>query len=205
MFLKFQEAEKILKKYNIPLVKYYLVKNIKEAVKKAEFLKYPVVLKIDSSKILHRTEVKGVRKDIYNQEELKKIFNQLSKIKNSEGILIQKQIQGIQVILGGKRDPVFGPLVLFGLGGIFVETFKDISFRLAPLGRKDAKEMIKEIRGYEILKGYREQKSIDFKKLESLLISLSSLIINEKIKEIDLNPVIINGKENFVVDAKIIL
>jgi len=102
-------------------------------------------------------------------------------------------------------DPVFGPIVLFGLGGIFVEILKDVSFRLAPITKTEAREMIKEIKGYPILKGARGREVINTKNLEEMLVNLSDLIAKEDIKEIDFNPVIIDSKQTIVVDAKILI
>ncbi len=208
MLLKFNEAEKILKKYNIPVITTGEISNKKEAIEFSKKSGFPLVLKLDSPYILHKTDIGGVILDIKNKEELKSGLVKISKIakKYKAEILIQKQIPGIYIIMGAKKDPVFGPLVMFGLGGIFVEILKDVSFRLAPITKTEARKMIKEIRGYKILKGYRSQKPVDINNLSKILANLSKMIAKEKnIQEIDLNPLIVNEKKVLVVDAKIII
>jgi len=121
-------------------------------------------------------------------------------------MLIQPMMKGKEIIIGMKRDPFFGPVIVFGLGGIFVEILKDVSMRIAPLTKKDASEMLTEIKGIEILKGARGEKSVNFKALQKIILSLSRLSLKHReIKEIDLNPVMVDEKEARVVDARIIV
>lgn len=212
MLLDFHQTEKILSKYKIPFVKSFLAKNANEAIKNAEAIGYPVVLKVVSSDILHRTEIGAVLNDIRNEKELKSGFFKIEKSikKNApkakiEGILVQEQKSGMQIIIGAKIDEVFGPVLMFGLGGIFVEALEDVSFRLAPVTQKDAKEMIKEIKGFKILTGFRGQKKANLRKIQEILLRTSLLIMEENIKEFDLNPIITNEKGAWACDAKIIL
>jgi len=207
MLLTFKEAEKILKKYKIPVITTGIISNEKEAIEFSKKSRFPLVLKLDSPYILHKTDIGGVILDIKNEKELKSSWRQISKLalKYKGKVLVQKQIPGIYIIMGAKKDPVFGPLVMFGLGGIFVEILKDVSFRLAPITKTEARKMIKEIKGYKILKGYRGQKPVDIDALSKILANLSKMIAREKnIREVDLNPVIVNEKEAQVVDVKII-
>jgi len=199
--------EKLLSKYKIPVVKGKIVKSKKELLSFVKKVGFPVVLKIFSPDILHKTDIGGVILDIEDRESLSAAWDKISKLTKSKkaDILIQKQEKGTEVIIGAKRDPVFGPVIMFGLGGIFAEALKDVSFRLAPISKKEAKEMISEIKGSKILKGYRGQKPVNLLKLEEILLSLSELITKEKnVKEVDLNPVIVNDKKAIVVDVKII-
>ncbi len=212
MLLDFHQTEKILSKYKIPFAKSFLAKNTNEAIKNAKEIGYPVVLKVVSGDILHRTEIGAVLNDIRNEKELKTGFLKIEKSikKNApkakiEGILVQEQKSGMQIIIGAKIDEVFGSVLMFGLGGIFVEAFKDVSFRLAPVTQKDAKEMIKEIRGFKILTGFRGQKKANLRKIEEIILKASLLIMEENIKEFDLNPIITNEKGAWACDAKIIL
>jgi acyl-CoA synthetase (NDP forming) len=208
MLLDFESTKKLLLKYKIPQVKADIVKDIKQAILFSKQNGFPIVLKIFSPKIIHKTEISGVIIDIKNEKDLLFSWQQIEKIAKAKKteIIIQKMIFGEQIIIGAKRDSVFGPVVAFGLGGIFVEILKDISFRLAPINNKEAKEMISEIKGNKILNGYRNRESVNLKKIEEILLSLSSMISNEKqIKEIDFNPVIANKKDVFVIDAKIIV
>jgi len=148
--LGFQETKNLLLQYKIPICQTEIVKSEKEAATRAKKIGYPVVLKIFSPKILHRSAIGGVKVGIKNEPEFKKAYSTLSRIKGVEGILVQKMILGREVALGIKRDPQFGPVLMFGLGGIFVEVLKDVSFRVCPISEKEALEMIKGIKGYKI-------------------------------------------------------
>jgi len=201
MLLSFKETQNILKKYKIPYAKSGIVKNKKELFQFVKNTGYPLALKI--SDVLHKTDVNGVVLDIENKKELIGSYKKLSKI--SKEIIVQKMIKGEKIIMGAKTDSVFGPIVLFGLGGIYVEILKDISFRLAPITKTEAKEMILEIKGYNILKGARGNQGVKIDELEQILMNLSNLIVKEDIKEIDLNPVIANSKQTIAVDAKILI
>lgn len=208
MLLDFESTNKLLLKYKIPQVKAEIVKDIKQAILFSKQNGFPVVLKIFSPKIIHKTDIGGVIIDIKNEKDLLSSWQQIEKIAKTKKteIIIQKMIFGEQIIIGAKRDSVFGPVVAFGLGGIFVEILKDVSFRLAPITNREAKKMIDEIKGNKILKGYRNRESVNLKKIEEILLSISQMISKEyQIKEIDLNPVIANKKEVFVIDAKIIV
>jgi succinyl-CoA synthetase beta subunit len=204
--LDFKKTKKILDDYKIPFVQSKLIKAKEEAFSFVKKSGYPVVLKSASPKIMHRTEKGAVITEIKDKEGLEEAYENLLKIeKVKEGeILVQKQLRGREVIIGAKIDPNFGPVVLFGLGGIFVEVYKDIAFRLAPIEREEAKKMIEEIKGTEILKEFRGKKPIDFATLENILVQTSKLIQKKKIKELDFNPVIANEKGCWVVDAKLV-
>lgn len=212
MLLSFEKTKKILARYKIPLAKSLMAKNQIEAIKYAKLIGYPVVLKIVSPQVLHKTDINGIKTDIKNDKELiKSFFEILKSVKKNapntiiEGVLIQKQIKGEQIIIGAKKDQIFGPIVLFGLGGVFVEIFKDVSFRLAPISRREAREMIKEIKGFKVLTGFRGRKKSNLIEIEKFLINVSNLILKEDIKEIDLNPVIVNEKKALACDFKIII
>jgi len=201
MLLNFEKTQQILKKYKILYAQSRVVKNKKELLDFAKNTDYPLALKV--SNILHKTDVGGVILDIENKKELLESYKKISKI--SKEIIVQQMIQGEKIIMGAKIDPVFGPIILFGLGGIFVEILKDVSFRLAPITKKEAGEMLTEIKGYPILKGARGTKEVKINELEKILLNLSDLIVKEDIKEIDLNPVIVNPEQAIVVDAKILI
>ncbi|MBU1045727.1 acetate--CoA ligase family protein [Patescibacteria group bacterium] len=208
MLLDFKTTKKLLAEYKIPQAKAKIVKTAKEAILFSKQNGFPVVLKIFSPKIIHKTDIGGVIVDIENEKDLLTSWAKIEKIAKTKKtkIVIQKMIPGEQIIIGAKQDSVFGPIVAFGLGGIFVEVLKDISFRLAPINNKEAKKMISEIQGNKILNGYRNREPVNFKKLEKILLSLSLMISKEqKIKEIDLNPVIANKQDVFVIDAKIVI
>ena len=212
------DAEKILKYYKIPVIKSYLTENKTEAVKIAKKIGYPIVIKTANPKIIHKTEKNEVRLNIGTEKELVKSYTELSlRASRSEAegnettlfYILQKMIEGGQeVIIGMKRDPQFGPLLMFGLGGIFTEVIKDVSFGLAPLNKQEAKEMIFKIKSSKILTSFRNQKPSDINSLIDILVKLSQLSLDfPEIKEIDLNPVKVfeKGKGNICVDAKILV
>jgi acyl-CoA synthetase (NDP forming) len=208
MVLRFEEATKLLKKYKIPIIETRKIKKLEEILNIGNKWGFPLVLKLDSTRILHKTDIGGVITDIQNRKELKEAWQKIKKVatKYKSDIIIQPYIKGVETIVGAKRDVVFGPVIMFGLGGIFVEVFKDVSFRLAPISKKEAKEMIREIKGYQILKGYRGHKTVNIDNLVEILIRVSRLMTNEKnIQEVDLNPVIVTEKGARVVDVKIIV
>lgn len=206
------QTEKLLKKYAIPVVKQFLAKNEKQAVQQAKKLGFPVVMKISSPDIIHKTESKGIVLGVREKEVIstfKKIIKNTRAYKRKariEGILIQEQVKGREVIVGSKIDLSFGPVLMFGLGGIFVEVLKDVSFRLIPIERADAKEMIQEIKGYPILKGVRGEKPIHFKKLEDFLLKVSRMIQKTpRIQELDINPLFVNAKEALAADVRVLV
>jgi len=206
MILDFEETKKLLRKYRIPFTKTEKISSKKEALKKADQLGYPLVLKVFSPNIYHRTEKELVRNNLKEREELKRAFLSLKKKTPEKGVLLlEKKEEGIELMAGMKRDPVFGPVVIFGLGGVFVEILKDISFALSPLSRENAKKAIKNIKGYKILRGYRNNPPVDLNKLADFLIKVSKLAEeNPKIKEIDFNPIFAKGGRIKAVDFKII-
>ncbi|PIU47163.1 acetyl-CoA synthetase [bacterium (Candidatus Gribaldobacteria) CG07_land_8_20_14_0_80_33_18] len=204
--LNFQQTKKLLLKYKIPIYQTEIFNSEKKAEKFVKKIGYPVVLKIFSLTILHKTDMGGVKMNIKNNKELKKAFFDLIKIKRIEGILVQKMGAGKEIVLGMKRDFQFGPVLMFGLGGIFVEALKDVSFRICPVSKKEAIKMIKEIKGYSILKGQRGEKPLAIEKLAPLITKLSNLSLKEKnVKEIDLNPLIINEKGVWAADFKFLV
>lgn len=207
------ESRKILEKNGFVLPRAKLAKTHDSAALIAEKIGYPVVLKIMSKDILHKSDSGCVKTGILNADELRFAFSSI--IKNAlkhnpsakiDGILVEETLSGIEVIVGAKHDPQFGPIVLFGLGGIFVEVLKDAVIRLAPIERKDAKEMICEIKGKKLLDGYRGIKPVSRKALECALLSASKMIASHpEIKEMDINPLFVNDKRAVVGDARIIL
>jgi acetyl-CoA synthetase (ADP-forming) len=173
-----------------------------------------VVLKVVSRDILHKSEAGGVIVGLNSKEEVKRAYDQIlmsakgyNEKARIEGVLVQHMAPtGVEVIVGGLRDSQFGPTVLFGLGGIFVEVLKDASFRVAPITYLDAQQMIKEIHGYLILKGYRGQPPSDENAIVQLLEATSRIMLeNSAVQQIDLNPVIVYPTGASVVDARIIL
>ncbi len=170
----------------------------------AETPGYPLVAKVSSRKIASKSDVGGVRVNIKNSEELKSALHELGEIEYAEGVLVETMApQGIEVIVGGVVDVQFGPVVMFGLGGIFVELFKDVAFGLAPLSREDALRLIRQVKGYRLLEGYRGRPQADVEALLSIMVSVSELMTVMPIQEIDLNPVALYPEGAMILDAKL--
>jgi len=208
------ESREILNYYKIPLVKGEVVKTIKGAKKFIEKIGYPVALKVISRQIIHKSDVGGAILNIDNEKKLFQAYHQIIKNieKNApkatiEGFFIQEMISGGQeVIVGGKLDPTFGQTIVFGLGGVFVEVFEDTSFRVVPITKEDALEMIKEIKAYKILKGYRGKPPVNIEALVDILLKTSKMLEeNQKIKELDINPILALPDRAVAVDARIII
>ena len=201
----------ILKRYSVPCAKWKIAKNANSAARAAKNLGFPVAMKVSSKKIVHKSDVGGVKVNLADEQEVISSFNEI--VQNAkkklhirpEGVLVQKMETGTEVIVGLKRDPQFGPTVVFGLGGIFVEVLKDVSLRIAPLTKDDCLDMVKELKGYKILSGARGRKPVNIDAIVRILMAASKIgMKNEHIMEMDLNPVMVNEKSANVVDVRII-
>ncbi|MDH5437547.1 MAG: acetate--CoA ligase family protein [Candidatus Bathyarchaeota archaeon] len=208
------EAKTVCMEYGIPVTKFRIAKNTEEAVQFAEETGYPVVLKIVSPDIIHKFDVGGVILNLKSSKEVKDSYKRmLMNVKKHKpdakivGVLMQEMIPpSTEIIVGATKDPQFGPALMFGLGGIFVEVLKDVSFRIAPITRSDAQEMITEVKGYPILRGYRGQPPADINAIIEILLNTSRLVMDHpEIKELDLNPILVYEKGAKTVDARIIL
>lgn len=207
------EAREILEHYKIPVAKWRLAKKVAEAVIFSKKIGFPVVLKIVSKDIIHKTDVGGIFLNLNSEKEVEQAFNQIIKnVKKHkpkariDGILVQKMIEeGQHIIVGGKKDPQFGQVLMFGAGGILVELLEDVAFRVVPISKKDAEEMMQETKVYQILKGYRGKK-YDVNSILNILLKTSKLLEqNPEIIELDLNPIIVLPKNAFTVDARIVV
>ncbi len=198
------KAEEFLEKEGFPIVNRRLFTNSKDALNYAHRIKFPVVLKIASDNLLHKSDVNAVRINI-NEENFFREYMNLSSMKiKKEGILVQKFVNGKYIIIGVKKDLTFGHVILVGLGGIFAEVIKDTSLRVLPINRKDAFEMLKELKGYEILKGYRGEK-VNLNHVVEVIMKVSKLVEKHpKISELDLNPLVANEINCKIVDARIV-
>ncbi len=208
------EAKELLREYGIPVPDFKLIKSEDEIVGLAKEINFPIVMKIVSPDIIHKTEAGGVKVGIKDEKEAKAAYQDIIyKVKKYKkeakisGVIAYSMIpQETEIIIGMMKDPCFGPTIMFGLGGIFVEILKDISFRILPLEERDAEEMISEIKGYQILKGIRGETPKDVKSIRDVLMKISQLVMeNPEIKEIDLNPVFVFNQGLQVVDARMIL
>jgi succinyl-CoA synthetase beta subunit len=196
----------LLKKYKFKLIPYELAKSEQEAVKIANKIKYPVVLKIVSREIVHKSEWGGVITGIRNDKALVAAYKEIienTRGKNVEGIMVQKMARkGLELIIGGKKDPQFGQIIVLGLGGIYVEVFRDIAARVCPITHEDIREMLYQLKSHPILMGMRGKKPICLKCLDKLLMKTCELMCKENIDEIDLNPVIFDDKGYDIVDVR---
>ena len=192
---------KFLEEKGFKVVEYGFAESISDAIDIANKIGYPIVLKIPSQ--AHKTEVGGVLTNIHNVTDLKNLSkNMVSHLEKQgvyfDGLVVQKQVKGVEVIAGLKEDVVFGKVILFGSGGVLAELIKDVSFRVCPITEKDAEEMINETKAKKMLDGFRGV-SANIDKLKKFLVKLSHL----DVKEIDLNPLIVNKEGCWIVDARI--
>jgi len=208
------EAKAICIEYHIPVTTFKLAKNEEEATEFAEQIGFPVVLKIVSPDIIHKSDAGGVKVNLKKTAEVRNAYRRI--LENAEkydsaakivGVLVQEMApQSTEVIVGAIKDPQFGQTLMFGLGGIFVEILKDVTFRIAPITREDAYEMITKIKAYPLLTGYRKTPPADLDTIINVLLNASKLVMDyPEIKELDLNPIMAYEKGAKTVDARIIL
>lgn len=203
------ESKELIKSYGIPVTREIEVRTLQELKEAVEEIRFPLVMKSSSSRIAHKSERGLVKIDIRNQNEADSAFKELTSVTGEEdgAILVQEMIRGgRELMVGLIRDAQFGPCVMFGLGGIFTEILKDVSFRVAPLERRDALEMTREIRAHKILDKVRGLPAADVDQLVEILITMGRIgLEHERIKEIDINPLILEGSRPVAVDALVVL
>ena len=208
------ESLDIVKLSGIDVPAQVLVKSPGEAVIKSAEIGFPLVMKIASAETIHKSEASGVVLDIQGVQEVEEQYSKITSDFKGEipdakisGVLLQKQIpDAAHLIVGGLHDEQFGPVVMFGMGGVLVELFKDVSFRIAPVTELESLEMIREIKAYPALSGYRGSKALDIEQIAKSIIIISDLITNiSTIKEVELNPLLAYEKNVMAVDAKVIL
>ena len=208
------EAKEVLREAGIPVLETRLARTKKEAVLIAKEMGLPVVLKIVSPDIIHKSDVGGVRVNLRTLRDVERAYSEIMRAVKERvpdarihGVSVQKMAEGgTEVIIGMTKDSQFGPVIMFGLGGIFVEVLKDVSFRIVPLTRRDASEMIREIKGFPVLEGARGKEPVDIKALEDIILRLSDFAErNPQVKEIDMNPIFAYRDGALAVDARIIL
>jgi acetyltransferase len=209
------ESKRLLDFYQIPVVKTEIAKSIEEAVNFANQMKYPIVLKLFSETITHKSDIGGVKLNLSSAEEVVKAFNEIRTAvfqkageEHFQGVTVQKMIrhEGYELILGSTTDPQFGPVILFGMGGQLVEVFKDRALAIPPLTINLARMMMEKTKIYEALLGVRGRKPINMEKLEEVLVNFSRMIVeNRRIKECDINPLIVSDEEILALDARVVL
>ena len=208
------ESKEILRQAGIATTEMRLAKTRAQAVAAAKELGFPVVLKVVSPDVLHKTDAGGVKLGVKTEKAVGKAFDDImASVKKHQpkakvlGVAVQTMARpGVEVIIGMSKDPQFGPVLMFGLGGILVEVLKDVSFRIVPLTKRDAHEMVHEIKGYPILEGYRGQEAANVKLLEDYLLKVSKFVDKRpEIKELDINPIFAYKDGAVAVDARVIL
>jgi len=208
------EAKEMLKDAGVGVVETKLATSKEEVVSISQQLGFPVALKIASSDVVHKSDAGGVKLGLETADQAGEAYDDIMKaIKkeypkaNIQGVSVQQMAKpGVEVIIGMSKDAQFGPVLMFGLGGILVEILKDVSFRIVPLAKRDAREMIKEIKGYPLLEGYRGQEPVDVANLEDLVMKVSDFVEkNPEVDELDLNPIFAYSDGAVAVDARVIL
>ena len=209
------EAQEVLRAYDLPTPKTVLARSSDEAVAAAEEIGYPVVLKIASPDISHKSDVGGVKVNLKNAGDVMHAFKDITaraqRMRQDAyiaGCLVQEMAPpGVkEVIIGFKRDEQFGPMLMFSLGGIYVEIMKDISFKLAPLSRRDAFEIVREIKSYMLLKGLKGEPPVNFAALEEVIVTMSQLALDlPEVWEAEFNPVLVNHERAMVADVRMTL
>jgi len=214
-FLLEPESKQLMKILGITTTEYQVATNKSEAKLMARKIGFPVVMKIVSPQVIHKTDAGGVKLNIKSDSEVDFAFDEI--IRNARnynakvdirGVLIEKMVNpSTEIIIGVTRDPTFGPAIMFGLGGIFVELLKDVSFRIAPITKTDAKEMISEIKTLPMLQGFRGGPNVDLKNIIETLLIISKFTIDyiDDVLEIDLNPIFAYDDHLLTVDARVIL
>ncbi|MDP9305939.1 MAG: acetate--CoA ligase family protein [Thermoproteota archaeon] len=207
-----ESSKEILSEYGIKVPQYALVTSSDEAVKKSKEIGFPLVAKIVSADILHKTDVGGVKVGLRSEDEVKKAFDDMyHRLKEKfdvKGVLLEKMVpNGVELIIGLQNDSQFGPSIMVGLGGIFTELFKDVLFRVLPITKDDAIKMLNSLRGRDILKGFRGSKPVNMDMISEAIVNIGTLGVDlaGKYENIDFNPVVVYPDGYFVVDAKIIL
>lgn len=213
-FLYEHEAKELCMLYDLPVTEFQVSSSPDSAVESAKKIGYPVVLKIVSPQVLHKSDAGGVILDVKDEKGVRAGYEQIvrnvkEKVPGAQitGILVQEMApKSTEVIVGSIKDPTFGQAIMFGLGGIFVEILKDVSFRLAPITKIDAEEMIREIKAYKILEGARGMPKVDQATLIDILLKTSKMLTEcPEIKELDLNPILVYENGAKIVDSRVIL
>ncbi len=208
------EAKQVIKQAGISVVDTKLATSKEEAISISRRFGFPVALKIASPDIVHKSDAGGVKLGLETARQVGKAYEDILQAVRQkhpqariQGVVVQKMARpGVEVIIGMSKDDQFGPVLMFGLGGILVEVLKDVSFRIVPLAERDAAEMIREIKGYPLLEGYRGQEAVDVSHLEELLLKVSEFVErNPEVKELDLNPIFAYSDGAVAVDARVVL
>lgn len=201
------DAKAILKAYDLPVTRHGFARTLEEAREAAESLGWPVVAKIVSPKIVHKSDAGGVVAGIRDETALREAFERLSAIEGFQGVLLDETASGVELFLGARQDPQFGTVVLAGIGGTAVEVYKDVAIRMAPLDEADALEALSALQGRALLEGFRGSPPVDRQAVAHLLASFSEAAhdLRDDVESVDLNPVFASPKGALIADARLML
>ena len=201
------EAKRLFALAGIDIPRFTWAARIEEAIRFAEEIGYPVVCKVVSPKVIHKSDVGGVAVGVNSREKLSEIFYRFSRIDGFAGMLVEEMLEGMELIVGAKVDYQFGPVILLGIGGTGVEIYQDVTLKMAPLDEPDIESMTRCLKAHRLLEGYRGSEPINLKELTVLLLSFSSLVMDlgDEIESIDLNPIICSSARCVIADARIML
>ena len=201
------DAKGIIAAAGLDVPRFTWAKTYEEAASFARKIGYPVVAKVVSPRVIHKTEVKGVVVGVASDDELREAFDTLSGIGGFEGVVVDEMLSGVELIVGAKNDEQFGPVILMGVGGVSVELYKDTAIRMAPLAEKDVGSMIRCLKAHQLLEGFRGAQPVNQELLTKLLMGFSALVmeIADRVESIDLNPVMCSAARCAVADARIML
>jgi acyl-CoA synthetase (NDP forming) len=201
------EAKHLFSLAGLDVPRFVWARKIEEALRFVEKIRYPVVGKIVSPKVIHKSERDGVEMGIDSEEKLRETFRRFSEVEGFSGVLVEEMLLGIELIVGAKFDFQFGPVILFGIGGVWVEIYRDVILRMAPLSQRDMDSMVRCLKGHRLLEGYRGSEPVNLEELNRLLKTFSDLVMDlgRDMESIDLNPVICSSNRCVVADARIML
>jgi acyl-CoA synthetase (NDP forming) len=201
------QAKEILRLSGVSTTEFIWARDVREAIRFANQTGYPVVVKVVSPDVVHKSDVGGVAVGVSGDEKLAEAYTEMGKIKGFSGIIVEEMVRGIELIVGMKLDQQFGPVILLGVGGTAVEIYKDVALRMAPILERDVDSMLKSIKAHPLLEGYRGSEPINIEELKKLLLAFSDMVmeLGEEVDSIDLNPVICNASKCIVTDARMML
>lgn len=200
-------AKEVLRTYGLPTTRFFWAKSLEESLSGAREVGYPLVAKVVSPDILHKSDVGGVVVGVSDDRELEEVYQRMSGLRGFQGLLLDQMIQGIEMIVGAKEDPQFGTVVVVGIGGTSVEVYKDVSIRMAPVSFADAMDAIASIKGRKLLEGYRGRTPVNKEKLAELIACFSEMAfgMRDEVESIDLNPVLCDREKAMIADARFLL
>jgi len=201
------QAKEVFRLSGLDVTRFLWTKDVQEAMRFAVKIGYPVVAKVVSPEVIHKSDVSGVVLGISGDKQLGEVFKEMGRIKGFQGVIVEETVRGTELIAGMKMDRQFGPIIMLGIGGTSVEIYKDVAIRMAPLREQDIESMLMSLKGRPLVEGYRGAEPINVEALKKMLLAFSSLVMEfeGRVGSIDLNPVICNASRCVITDARIML